>query len=46
MALVGGDNMAIVGTEQALRICDRRNAQGVKQVVEQLKASQELKSFT
>ena len=46
MALVGVENMAVVETEQALLICDLRNAQGVKQVVEQLKASQELKSFT
>ena len=46
MALVGVENMAVVETEQALLICDLRNAQGVKQAVEQLKASQELKSFT
>ena len=46
MALVGVENMAVVETEQALLICDLRNAQGVKQVVEQLKASQELRSFT
>ena len=46
MALVGVENMAVVETEKALLICDLRNAQGVKQVVEQLKASQELKSFS
>ena len=46
MALVGVENMAVVETDQALLICDLRNAQGVKQVVEQLKASQELRSFT
>ena len=45
MALVGVENMAVVETDQALLICDLRNAQGVKQVVEQLRASQELKSF-
>ena len=46
IALVGVENMAVVETDQALLICDLRNAQGVKQVVEQLKASQELRSFT
>jgi len=46
MALVGVENMAVVETDRALLICDLRNAQGVKQVVEQLKASQELRSFT
>jgi mannose-1-phosphate guanylyltransferase len=46
IALVGVENMAVVETEKALLICDLHNAQGVKQVVEQLKASQELKIFT
>ena len=46
IALVGVKNMAVVETEKALLVCDLHNAQGVKEVVEQLNASKELKSFT
>ena len=46
IALVGVKNMAVVETGKALLICDLHNAQRVKEVVEQLNASKELKSFT
>ena len=46
IALVGVKNMAVVETGKALLICDLHNAQKVKEVVEQLNASKELKSFT
>ena len=46
IALVGVKNMAVVETEKALLVCDLQNAQSVKEVVEQLNASKELKSFT
>ena len=46
IALVGVENMAVVETGKALLICDLQNAQRVKEVVEQLNASKELKSFT
>ena len=46
IALVGVKNMAVVETEKALLVCDLQNVQRVKEVVEQLNASKELKSFT
>ena len=46
IALVGVKNMAVVETGKALLICDLHNAQRVKEVVEQLNASKELKRFT
>ena len=46
IALVGVKNMAVVETGKALLICDLHNAQRVKEVVERLNASKELKSFT
>jgi len=46
IALVGVENMAVVETEKAMLICDLHNAQGVKDVVEQLKASNQFNGFT
>ncbi len=46
IVLAGVENMAVVETEKALLVCDLRNAQKVKDVVERLSASKELKSFT
>ena len=43
IALVGVKNMAVVETEKALLVCDLQNVQRVKEVVEQLNASKELK---
>jgi mannose-1-phosphate guanylyltransferase len=40
VALVGLDNIAVVDTEDALLVVDRKNAQEVRRIVEQLKAKQ------
>ena len=45
ISLVGMENTAVVETEDAILICDLNQAQGVKEIVEQLKGSEELKKF-
>lgn len=45
ISLVGVDNVAVVETEDAILICDLNTAQGVKEIVEQLKGSEDYKKF-
>lgn len=45
ISLVGMENVAVVETDDAILICDLNQAQGVKEIVEQLKGSEELKKF-
>lgn len=45
ISLVGMENVAVVETEDAILICDLNQAQGVKEIVEQLKGNEELKKF-
>lgn len=45
ISLVGLDNVAIVETEDAILVCNLDQAQGVKEIVEQLKGSEDLKRF-
>ena len=45
ISLVGIDNVAIVETDDAILVCNLDQAQGVKEIVEQLKGSAELKRF-
>lgn len=45
ISLVGMENVAVVETDDAILICDLNQAQGVKEVVEQLKGSSELEKF-
>jgi len=45
VALVGVENLAVVETDDALLVCDLDHAQGVKQIVEALKSSEETKRF-
>lgn len=45
ISLVGMENVAVVETEDAILVCDLNQAQGVKEIVEQLKGSEELKKF-
>lgn len=44
-ALVGVENLAIVETDKAFLVCNLDEAQGVKQIVEQLRANDELNEF-
>lgn len=45
ISLVGMENVAVVETEDSILICDLNQAQGVKEIVEQLKGSEEFKKF-
>lgn len=45
ISLVGVENVAVVETEDAILVCDLNSAQGVKQIVEQLKAAEDLHKF-
>lgn len=45
IALVGVENLAVVETDSAILICNLEKAQGVKDIVEQLKASPDLNKF-
>ncbi len=45
IALVGVDGLAVVETEDAILVCDLKSAQGVKEIVEQLKGGDDLKKF-
>lgn len=45
VALVGVENLAVVETDNALLICNLDKAQGVKQIVNALKASDETEQF-
>ena len=45
ISLVGVDNLAVVETDDAILVCDLNSAQGVKQIVEQLKENQEFNKF-
>jgi len=46
VALVGVHNLAVVETEDAILICNLKEAQGVKQVVENLKSNDKTRKFT
>jgi mannose-1-phosphate guanylyltransferase len=45
VALVGVENLAVVETDSAILVCDLDEAQGVKDVVNQLRDNDELKKF-
>jgi len=45
ISLVGMENVAVVETEDSILICDLNQAQGVKDIVDQLKGSEEFKKF-
>ena len=45
ISLVGMDNVAVVETEDSILVCDLNQAQGVKEIVEQLKSSEAFKKF-
>jgi len=45
ISLVGLDNVAVVETEDAILVCNLNTAQGVKQIVEQLKSTEDYKKF-
>jgi mannose-1-phosphate guanylyltransferase len=45
IALVGVENLAVVETDSAILVCDLSQAQGVKQIVDFLKANEDLNSF-
>lgn len=45
ISLVGVDNLAVVETEDAILVCDLNSAQGVKQIVEQLKRIESFNKF-
>ena len=45
ISVVGLDNVAIVETDSAILICNLNTAQGVKQIVDQLKAAEDLQKF-
>ncbi len=45
ISLVGVENLAVVETEDAILVCNLEKAQGVKEIVEQLKGSEDLKKF-
>lgn len=45
ISLVGIDNVAVVETEDAILVCNLNTAQGVKEIVEQLKGNEEFKKF-
>jgi mannose-1-phosphate guanylyltransferase len=45
ISLVGVENVAVIETEDSILVCDLNQAQGVKEIVEQLKGSEALKKF-
>jgi mannose-1-phosphate guanylyltransferase len=45
ISLVGVDNIAVVETDSAILVCNLQTAQGVKQIVEHLKAAEDLNKF-
>lgn len=45
ISLVGMENVVVVETEKAILVCDLNQSQGVKEIVEQLKGSEDLKEF-
>ncbi len=45
ISLVGVENIAVVETENAILICDLTKAQGVKEIVEQLKGTPDFNRF-
>lgn len=45
ISLVGVDNLAVVETEDAILVCDLNSAQGVKQIVDQLKKIDSFNKF-
>lgn len=45
IALVGVDNLAVVETEDAILVCSLDEAQGVKEIVNQLKEKEDTKKF-
>ncbi len=45
IALVGVENLAVVETDSAILVCNLNEAQGVKDVVNQLRANDEMKRF-
>tara|TARA_R110000868_G_scaffold306734_1_gene568028 strand:+ start:57560 stop:58645 length:1086 start_codon:yes stop_codon:yes gene_type:complete len=45
ISLVGMENVAVVETETAILVCNLDKAQGVKEIVEQLKAAPDLNKF-
>ncbi len=45
ISFVGLENVAFVETDDAILVCDLTQAQGVKEIVEQLKGSDDLKKF-
>ncbi|MCW9705748.1 mannose-1-phosphate guanylyltransferase [Fodinibius salsisoli] len=45
IALVGVENLAVVETDDAILVCNLNEAQGVKQIVNQLKENEETKRF-
>lgn len=45
ISLVGVDHIAVVETDDSILICNLNTAQGVKQIVDQLKASEDLQKF-
>ena len=45
ISIVGLDNVAVVETEDAILVCNLDKAQGVKQIVEQLKATKDYEDF-
>jgi len=45
VAIVGLDHIAVVETEDAILVCNLDKAQGVKQVVEQLKEKKDLQNY-
>lgn len=45
VSLVGIDNVAVVETDKAILVVNLKKAQGVKEVVEELKSNPELKNF-
>ncbi len=45
ISLVGMENTAVVETDDAILICDLNQAQGVKEIVDQLKGTKDFKKF-
>lgn len=45
IALVGVENLAVVETDKAILVCNLDEAQGVKQIVKQLREKDELKKY-
>ena len=45
ISIVGLDNIAVVETDDAILICNLEKAQGVKEIVEQLKSTPDFNKF-